>query len=65
MHNKELRSRIRDHSPPVNVTLWAFVVHYTNGSSPVPAFTNPENKHPKRDTDYEQNQQTNTTENRQ
>ena len=47
MHNKGLRSKIRDHSPPVNVTPLAFIVHYTNGSSPVPAFTNPENKHPK------------------
>ena len=61
MYIKQPWSKVRENSPRVIVTLWTIVVLCMNGSSSVLSIAGPESKHPKRDSDYGQKQQTNIT----
>ena len=49
-------SKIRENSPRAIVTLWTFVVLCMSGSSPILSIAGPESRHPKRDSDYGQQQ---------
>ena len=59
MKNIQPWSKGTENSPRAIVTLWTFAVLCMNGSSPILSIAGPESRHPKRDSDYGQKQQTN------